>query len=89
MRQYQLHIRPIIGLDIFIFPSFLNINSYCAQINISGDLHNMTSIINDLCRIFRLRGSTKCLGGPIFEGLVEILLLGKAFKFGVIFQKYE
>ena len=27
-------------------------------------------------------------GGPIFEGLNEISLLGKALKFGVIFQKY-
>ena len=27
-------------------------------------------------------------GGPIFEGQNEILLLGKALKFGVIFQKY-
>ena len=31
---------------------------------------------------------TKCLGGPIFEGRNEILLLGKALKFGVIFQIY-
>ena len=28
-------------------------------------------------------------GGPIFEGRNEILLLGKALKFGVIFQKYK
>ena len=28
------------------------------------------------------------LGGPIFEGRNEILLLGKALKSGVIFQKY-
>ena len=27
-------------------------------------------------------------GGPIFEGRNEILLLVKALKFGVIFQKY-
>ena len=27
-------------------------------------------------------------GGPIFRGWNEILLLGKALKFGVIFQKY-
>ena len=27
-------------------------------------------------------------GGPIFRGLNEILQLGKALKFGVIFQKY-
>ena len=27
-------------------------------------------------------------GGPIFRGLNEICLLGKALKFGVIFQKY-
>ena len=27
-------------------------------------------------------------GGPIFRGRNEILLLGKALKFGVIFQKY-
>ena len=29
------------------------------------------------------------LGVPIFEGQNEILLLGKALTFGVIFQKYE
>ena len=28
------------------------------------------------------------LGGPIFRGWNEILLLGKALTFGVIFQKY-
>ena len=28
------------------------------------------------------------LAGPIFEGLNEILLLGKALKFRVNFQKY-
>ena len=28
------------------------------------------------------------MGGPIFRGCNEILLLGKALKFGVIFQKY-
>ena len=33
-------------------------------------------------------GSRKCLGGPIFRRWNEILLLGKALKFGVIFQKY-
>ena len=27
-------------------------------------------------------------GGPIFGGWNEILLLGKALKFGVIFQKF-
>ena len=27
-------------------------------------------------------------GGPIFRGWNEILLLGKALKFGVIFQKF-
>ena len=27
-------------------------------------------------------------GGPIFRGGIEFLLLGKALKFGVIFQKY-
>ena len=32
-------------------------------------------------------GSTKCLGGTIFRGWNEILLLGRALKFGVIFQK--
>ena len=32
--------------------------------------------------------STKCLGGPIFRGWNENLLLGKALKFGVIVQKY-
>ena len=33
-------------------------------------------------------GSTKCLGGLLFRGWNEILLLGKALKFGVIFHKY-
>ena len=37
---------------------------------------------------FRLRGSDKYLGGPIFEGPKEILQLGKALKFRVLFQKY-
>ena len=37
---------------------------------------------------FRWGGSTKCLGGPIFRGWKIILLLGKALKFGVIYQKY-
>ena len=32
--------------------------------------------------------SAKCLGGPIFEGRNEISPLGKALKFGIIFQKY-
>ena len=41
------------------------------------------------CRIFRLRGSAKCLGGPIFDGRNEILLLDKGLKAGVIFQKYS
>ena len=35
-----------------------------------------------------MRGSTKCLWGPIFEGKKGILILGKAIKFRVIFQKY-
>ena len=36
-------------------------------------------------------GSAKCFffgGGPIFRGWNEILLSGKALKFGVIFQKF-
>ena len=45
--------------------------------------------ISNLCRIFRLRGVHKMFGGgPIFRGGNEILLLGRALKFGVIFQKY-
>ena len=43
---------------------------------------------SNLCRIFRLRGSTKCLGSPSLEGRNEILLLGKALKFRLILQKY-
>ena len=43
---------------------------------------------SNLCRIFLLSGSTKCLGCAIFEGRKEILLLGKALKFRVILQKY-
>ena len=38
---------------------------------------------SNACRIFRLRVSVKCLGGPIFEGRVKILLVGEALKFGV------
>ena len=34
------------------------------------------------------RGPPNVWGGPIFEGRNEILLLGKALKFRVIFQKY-
>ena len=37
---------------------------------------------------FGCGASTKCLGGPIFRGLNEILLLGKALKFGLLFQKF-
>ena len=33
-------------------------------------------------------GPQNVWGGPIFRGRNEILLLGKALKFGVIFQKY-
>ena len=34
-------------------------------------------------------GPQNVCGGPIFRGWNEILLLGKALKFGKIFQKYE
>ena len=45
--------------------------------------------ISNACRIFRLRGVHQMIGGgPIFRGGNKILLLGKALKFGVIFQKY-
>ena len=38
---------------------------------------------------FTVEGVHKMFGGgPIFRGWNEILLLGKALKFGVIFQKY-
>ena len=33
-------------------------------------------------------GPQNVWGGPIFLGWNEILLLGKALKFGVIFEKY-
>ena len=33
-------------------------------------------------------GPQNVWGGPIFRGWNEILLLGKALKFEVIFQKY-
>ena len=33
-------------------------------------------------------GPENVWGGPIFRGWNEFLLLGKALKFGVIFQKY-
>ena len=37
---------------------------------------------------FSVEGVQKMLGGTIFRGWNEILLLGKALKFGVIFQKF-
>ena len=37
---------------------------------------------------FGWRGSRKCLRGPIFRGWKDMLPLGKALKFGVIFQEY-
>ena len=38
---------------------------------------------------FSVEGVHKMFGGgPIFRGWNEILLLGKALTFGVIFQKY-
>ena len=37
---------------------------------------------------FSAEGVRQMLGGPIFEGRNEILLLGKALKLGAIFQKY-
>ena len=33
-------------------------------------------------------GPQNVLGGPIFRRRNEILVLGRAIKFGVIFQKY-
>ena len=40
-------------------------------------------------RDFYVDGGPKTVwGGPIFRRWNEILLLGKALKFGVIFQKY-
>ena len=33
-------------------------------------------------------GPQNVWGGPIFRGWKKILLLGKALKFGVIYQKY-
>ena len=38
---------------------------------------------------FSVEGVHQMFGGQIFEGLNQILLLGKALKFRVIFQKYE
>ena len=47
------------------------------------------SIHSNACWIFGLRGVCQMFGGgPIFRGCNETLLLGKALKFGVIFQKY-
>ena len=43
---------------------------------------------SNACRIFRLKGFPKCLGGPIFREWNDILQLGNALKFGAIFQKY-
>ena len=66
------YLSPIKGVDKYE-ENFLNILWGC--------------ISSNLYKIFRLRGSTKCLWGPIFRGWNEILLLGKALKLGVIFQK--
>ena len=44
----------------------------------------MQRIVQD----FSIEGVHQMYGGPIFEGGNEILLLGKALKFRVIFQKY-
>ena len=38
---------------------------------------------------FSVDGVHQCLVGPIFEGRTEILILGKALKFTLIFEKYE
>ena len=55
----------------------------------SRKFHCFILIISNLSRIFRLRGVHKMFeGGPIFRGWNEFLLLGKALKFEVIFQKY-
>ena len=43
---------------------------------------------SNLCRIFRFGGPPNVWGCPIFRGWNEILLLGKALKFGVICQKF-
>ena len=43
---------------------------------------------SEIMQDFSVEGSTKCLGDPILEVRNKILLLGKAQKFGVIFQKY-
>ena len=43
--------------------------------------------MQDASEIFRMRGSAKCLDGPIFEGQDKILLFGEGLKFGVIFSK--
>ena len=44
---------------------------------------------SNACSIFRLRGVRQMFGGQIFLEWKEILLLGKALKFGVILQKYS
>ena len=48
----------------------------------------MEHICSNVCRIFRFSRVRQMYGGPIFRGWNEILLLGKALKFGVIFQTY-
>ena len=45
-------------------------------------------ISRNACWIFRLRGGVRQMFGGSFFEWNEILLLGKALKFGVIFQKY-
>ena len=56
--------------------------------HIQGKCQTLFYNCSNFCRIFRLRGVRQMFGGPIFEGRNEILLLGKALKFMVIFQKY-
>ena len=80
-----------------MFRNFSSVNGLFAKYSIeiikkldsfSNTLIRFIILNSNLCRIFRLRGVQKMWGGPIFRGWNEFLLLGKALKFGVIFQKY-
>ena len=46
------------------------------------------SVVQRFMGDFSIEGVHQMFWGTIFEGRNEILLLGKALKFGVIFQKY-
>ena len=79
----------LIYVHISRHTSLCNICILCIEKELLTSFYEIIKqYFSNWCRIFRLRGYTKCLGGPIFRGWNEVLLLDKALTFGVIFQKY-